>query len=150
MKTEEIFAEFQFLGNRVSSFNLDARVTDVKTQRAELSFEFDYNVKAIEEHDNKLMGIIEFIVKAKATSKRKLFFKIDLVMEGAFACNTRTDVEDKFQEMLEINGLVTLSQISRAYILSVTSQSGIPPVKMPMINVIKLRERKEKRVNHPE
>ncbi|MDO9534418.1 MAG: protein-export chaperone SecB [Bacillota bacterium] len=144
MKAEEILAEFQFLGNRVSSLNFDARVIEAKAQRAELSFEFDYNVKAVEEHENKLIGIIEFIVKAKATSKKKIFFEIDLVMEGAFAYDAKTDTEGKFQDMLEINGIVTLSQISRAYILSVTSQSGIPPVKMPMINVIKLRERKKK------
>ena len=65
-------------------------------------------------------------------------------MEGAFACVTQADNMNKFEEMLEINGLVTLSQISRAYILSATSQAGIPPVKMPMINVIKLREKKRK------
>ncbi len=144
MKAEEISAEIQFLGNRVSSFHFDARVIDAKAQHAELSFEFDYNVKGIEKHDNNLIGIIEFIVKAKATSKKKLFFKIVLVMEGAFACVKQIDNENKFQEMLEINGLVTLSQLSRAYILSVTSQSGIPSVKMPMINVIKLREMKRK------
>jgi hypothetical protein len=51
--------------------------------------------------------------------------------------------------MLELNGLTTLSQLSRAYILSVTALSGItPPVKLPMINIFKLRQqKKEKEVN---
>lgn len=144
MKAEEILAEFQFLGNRVSRFHFDTGVIDAKARHAELLFEFDYNVKGIEKHDNNLIGIIEFIVNAKAKSKKKLYFKIALVMEGAFACVTQADNMNKFEEMLEINGLVTLSQISRAYILSATSQAGIPPVKMPMINVIKLREKKRK------
>lgn len=140
---EEVLAEFQFLGNRVTKFNLDTRMINVKEQSAEISYEFDYNVKVVRELENKLVGIIELIVKARSTVKRKIFFTIDLVMEGAFACDTQADTAEMFQEMLEINGLVTLSQISRAYILSVTSQSGIPPVKMPMINVIKLREKKK-------
>jgi len=144
---EEVFAEFQFLGNRVTKFNLDTRMINVKEQRAEISYEFDYNVKDVRELENKLVGIIEFIVKARSTVKKKIFFNIDLVMEGAFACETQTDTEEMFQELLEINGLVALSQISRAYILSVTSQSGIPPVKMPMINMIKLREKKKEANN---
>lgn len=144
---EEVFAEFQFLGNRVTKFILDTRMINVKEQRAEISYEFDYNVKDVKELENRLVGIIEFIVKAKSTVKKKLFFNIDLVMEGAFVCETQTDTEEIFQELLEVNGLVTLSQISRAYILSVTSQSGIPPVKMPMINVIKLREKKKEATN---
>ena len=144
---EEVLAEFQFLGNRVTKFNLDTRMINVIELRAVISYEFDNNVKDVRELENKLVGIIEFMVKAKSTLKKKKFFNIDLVMEGAFACETQTDTEEMFQEMLEINGLVTLSQISRAYILSVTSQSGIPPVKMPMINVIKLREEKKEANN---
>lgn len=139
MNSEEILAEISFLGNRVSSFGLETRMIDTKGQRPEISFDFDFNVKSIHEHNNRLIGIIEFIVKAKATANKKVLFKINLVMEGAFAGN----LNSKFQEMLEINGVVTLSQISRAYLLSVTSQSGIPPVKMPMINVLKLREKKK-------
>lgn len=46
--------------------------------------------------------------------------------------------------MLELNGVVTLSQLARAYVLSVTSLSGInPPVKLPMINVLALRDKKK-------
>lgn len=144
---EEVLAEFQFLGNRVTKFNLDTRIINVQEQRAEISYEFDYNVKGVKEQKNRLVGIIEFIVKAKSTVKKKLFFRIDLVMEGAFTCEIQTDTEGMFQELLEINGLITLSQISRAYILSVTAQSGIPPVKMPMININKLREKKKEANN---
>lgn len=64
-------------------------------------------------------------------------------MEGAFGSVPGQLPEDQFLEMLEVNGLIALSQISRAYIISVTSQSGInPPVRMPMIDIRKLREMK--------
>ncbi|NLU48387.1 MAG: preprotein translocase subunit SecB, partial [Syntrophomonadaceae bacterium] len=64
-------------------------------------------------------------------------------MEGAFAGNAEKLGHQRFTDMLEMNGLITLLHISRAYLLSVTAQSGInPPVKLPMVNVIKLREKK--------
>ena len=51
---------------------------------------------------------------------------------------------EHFRQMLELNGVVTLSQISRSFILSVTSQSGInPPVRIPMVNVLALKEKKQ-------
>lgn len=145
MKGNEILSEFQFLGNRVSYFNLSTRLINTKEYRVNVSFDFDYDVKEIQEHKENVLGIIEFVVKIKAAVKNKILYKIELIMEGAFAGEAQLIPEDKFQEMLEINGIITLSQISRSYILSVTSQSGInPPVRIPMINVIKLREAKKK------
>ena len=72
--------------------------------------------------------------------------KIDLTMEGAFIGNIQKLKKEDFANMLELNGLTTLSQLSRAYILSVTALSGItPPVKLPMINIFKLRQQKKKK-----
>jgi preprotein translocase subunit SecB len=95
------------------------------------------------EEDNRFLGIIQLIVQVKAKIKNKVLFKIDLKMEGAFAGNAEKLGHQRFTDMLEMNGLITLLHISRAYLLSVTAQSGInPPVKLPMVNVIKLREKK--------
>lgn len=141
MKAEEVLSDFQFLGHRVKNFKLDTQAVKSSGEREDASFDFDYNVVALDEHNEKLIGIIEFIVRAKATTNRGLRLKTILVMEGGFSCNEA--IKDKFQEMLEINGLVTLSQISRSYLMSVTSQSGVPPLRMPMINVKMLREKKE-------
>ena len=76
MKAEEILAEFQFLGNRVSRFHFDTGVIDAKARHAELLFEFDYNVKGIEKHDNNLIGIIVFIANAGQRVKRNYFLKL--------------------------------------------------------------------------
>ena len=47
--------------------------------------------------------------------------------------------------MLELNGVATLSQLCRAYILSISALSGISPtIKLPMINVLSLRKKKNK------
>ncbi len=144
MKDKDVTSDFIFFGNRVKTFNLETRQVNKKDQHATLSFDFDYRVNDVRRKGEKALGIIEFIVKARATIKRRILFKVELVMEGAFGCESEQLSDERFLELLEINGLITLSQISRAYIISVTSQSGInPPLKMPMINIIKLREMKK-------
>jgi len=142
MKDKDIMADFQFLGHRVSKLVLDTRLVEEKGP-SNVSFDFDYEVMDLLEEDNRFLGIIQLIVQVKAKIKNKVLFKIDLRMEGAFVGNAEKLSHQKFTDMLEMNGLITLLHISRAYLLSVTAQSGInPPVKLPMINVLKLREKK--------
>lgn len=142
MKSKDVMADFQFMGNRVSKLILDTKIIAGKGQ-AEISFDFDYQIKDLVEDESRFLGIIQLIVKVKAKVKSKILFKIDLEMEGAFAGNAEKLGREKFTEMLEMNGLITLLHMSRAYLLSVTAQSGInPPVKIPMVNVLKLREQK--------
>ena len=144
MEDKEIQSEFKFIGNRVASLNLITRNINTKGQKIGVSFNFDYNVKDTRQSDSSVLGVIEFMVKARAMVKRRLLFKVELVMEGAFIAERELLPDEIFYEMLELNGLITLSQLSRAYIISVTSQSGInPPVTIPMINVMKLREKKK-------
>ncbi|NLI69750.1 MAG: preprotein translocase subunit SecB [Firmicutes bacterium] len=144
MKDKDVSSDFIFIGNRVKNFNLETRQVNKKDQQAVLSFDFEYNVNDVQRSEEKLLGIIEFMVKARAKIKRRILFKVELVMEGAFGCESKHLSEERFMEMLEINGLITLSHLSRAYLINVTSQSGFtPPLKMPMINVMKLREMKK-------
>ena len=141
MKDKDVIADFQFLGHRVSKLVLDTKLVEEKGP-SNVSFDFDYEVMELVEEDNRFLGIIQLIVQVKAKIKNKVLFKIDLKMEGAFG-NAEKLGHQKFTDMLEMNGLITLLHISRAYLLSVTAQSGInPPVKLPMVNVIKLREKK--------
>lgn len=142
MNSNEVLADFQILGSRVSKLLMDTRIIDEKG-RADVSFDFDYEIGDVEEEGNRFQGILKFIVQVKAKVKNKILFKIELEMEGAFAGNTEKLSREKFIEMLEINGLITLLHISRAYLISVTAQSGIrPPVQIPMVNVLKLRKKK--------
>lgn len=142
MNSNEVLADFQILGSRVSKLLLDTRIIDEKG-RADVSYDFDYEIGDVEEEDNRFEGILKFTVQVKAKVKNKILFKIELEMEGAFVGNTEKISREKFAEMLEINGLITLLHISRAYLISVTAQSGIrPPIQIPMVNVLKLREEK--------
>ena len=143
MKSSEVSSELVFLGNRVVTSNLSTSMVNTKGRPVNIAFDFDYDIKDIQQEDASWYGLIDYVVKVKATVKKKVLFKIDLVMEGAFRSDSLG--EDEFKEMVEVNGLITLSQISRAYILSVTAQSGInPPIRVPMVNVNKMIETKAK------
>ncbi len=143
MKEKEVVADFQFLGNRVNKLVVKTKPLKEKG-RPEISFDFDYNVDEIVEEDNIFLGILQLIIQVKAKIKNRVLFEIELVMEGGFTGNPERLSIDKFAEMVEINGLITLLHISRAYLVSVTAQSGItPPVRIPMINILKLREAKQ-------
>ncbi|NLV21159.1 MAG: preprotein translocase subunit SecB [Syntrophomonadaceae bacterium] len=140
----EALADFQILGSRVNKLLLDTRIINIKG-RADISFDFDYKIAGVEEDGNQLRGILKFFVKVKAKVKNKILFNIELEMHGLFAGNPERLSREKFMEMIEINGLITLLHISRSYLISVTAQSGIhPPVHIPMINVMKLRDIKAK------
>lgn len=141
MKSNDVLSELIFLGNRVVVFNLTTNMMSTKTHPLNVDFDFDYKIKDVEREENRSLCLIDYIVKVKATVKKKVLFKIELIMEGAFRSDTLAD--EDFKEMVELNGLITLSHISRAYIQSVTAQSGIhPPIRLPMINVNTLIEKK--------
>jgi preprotein translocase subunit SecB len=144
IKGNTIAADFQFIGNRVSHFNLETNILNTNDQKVIPEFQYDYNVITIDESKESHFGIIELLIRGKAKVGKSNLFKFDLTMEGAFLGGINSLSKDKFSEMLELNGLVTLSQISRSFLLSVTSQSGInPPVRLPMINVVSLIEKKK-------
>ncbi len=145
MKSSEVASELVFLGNRVITFNLSTNMIDIKSQPVNVAFDFDYNIKELKYDVGNSFGLIDYIVKVKASVKRKVLFKVELVMEGAFRSETLS--KEDFKDMVEVNGLITLSHISRAYIIGATVQSGInPPIRVPMININKLIEQKKKEI----
>ena len=146
MNVKSVLADFQFLGNRVSKLVLDTRLIEEKG-RAEVTIDVDYKVNEIEVKESKFSDTLSLIIQVKAKIKNRILFRVELEMEGLFAGDAEKITQEKFMNMLEMNGLVTLLHISRAYLLSVTAQSGIqPPVKLPMINVLKLRENKARQI----
>lgn len=145
INSKEVLADFQFVANRISQFSLETKGIENKGSKAQVSFNFDYNILQLEEQEERYIGCIEFVSFIKAKVKNSILFKVDLKMEGVFIGNPQKLTLEQFKEMAELNGVATLSQLSRAYILSVSALSGInPAIKLPMINVFSLREKKNK------
>jgi len=145
MDAKKIIADFQLAANRVSKFQLETRLIESKNTQANVNFDIDFNVLNIQEEQDRLIGFLEFTVLIKAKIKNSILFKIELAMEGIFLGNPNKLNRDDFENMLKLNGVATLSHLSRSYLLSVSSLSGInPPIKLPMINVHSLNELKKK------
>ncbi|ABR49271.1 hypothetical protein Amet_3132 [Alkaliphilus metalliredigens QYMF] len=146
MDSKKVLADFQLAGNRVSNFSIETKSLDTRSNTVDLNYDIDYNILEIIEDEERYVGLLEFIIIVKAKIKNSILFKINLKMEGIFIGNPKKLTLEHFEDMLELNGIATLSHLSRSYIISVSSLSGLnPPVKLPMINVHKLRELKDKK-----
>ena len=89
----------------------------------------------IRESENKFIGQIKMIYDISLLVKDEKIGKIHLEEEGLFDGNKELGKE-KFEEMLKYNGASTLSQIARAYIISNTALSGMPTIKLPLVNFV--------------
>lgn len=145
INSNEVLADFQFIANRISQFSLETKDVENKAGKAQVSFNFDYNILQLEKQGERYIGCIEFASFIKAKVRNSILFKVDLKMEGIFVGDPNKLTVEQFKEMAELNGIATLSQLCRAYILSISALSGInPAIKLPMINVFSLREKKNK------
>jgi hypothetical protein len=142
MNINEVSSDFQFLGNRIVEFLI--KTDNSNPGKLHIDTEIDYNIKNIEEKEGCYIGFIDLIVKIKGLSHKDTTpLIVNLIMEGCFMSNKETLDINVFKDMVEKNGLVALSQIARAYLISATSLSGInPAIKLPMINVFSLIKKK--------
>lgn len=116
------------------------------------TYTFKCSSPDVNESDEEYYGKIAFCVVAVIKSDNAKLMNVTLDMEGSF--RTKKDDQartmgidlNKFLTMIDMNGLVALSQIARATLLSITSLSGIQPgLMMPMLNINELK--KQRRIN---
>lgn len=145
MDSKKVLADFQFVANRVSFFSIETKDINTSGNPAKIDTDIDYNILSAEKEENNYVGVIEFIAEIKAKVKKSILLKINLKMEGVFVGNPFVLTDESFKDMLEINGVATLSHLSRSYIMSTATLAGInPPIKLPMVNIHKLKELKKK------
>lgn len=143
MKTDKIMADFQFLNNKVIEFSIENSLLNIKDKVIKVNFDMDYDIVSCNEVEDGYLGVVDFIVNSIGKIEESESFKIHLKMRGNFIGFKRNLNMDKFKEMLEVNGAATLSQISRAYITSTTSLSGMPSINLPMVNIYAMKKYKD-------
>lgn len=144
IEANKIVASFQMIASRVVRFELETKEVNNDNEKVNVRNSFDYEVVRIEEHEDHYYGVVQFKTDFVAKIGRKTLFKIFVVYEGKFMGNKNILKQEDFQRMLELNGVVALSQFTRSYVLSVTALAGInPPVRLPMININHLKKLKE-------
>jgi preprotein translocase subunit SecB len=148
MDSKKIQADFQFVASRVSHFSLETK--DIATEEipVRIDSDIDYNILNIEKNENNHVGVIEFTAEIKSKVKKSYLFKISVKMEAIFVGNPHVLTDETFKNRLELNGVATLSQMCRSFVLSTTALAGInPPIKIPMVNIQKLRDLKKNNEN---
>ena len=143
MKTDKIVADFQFINNKVIEFSIKNSLLNTKGKKIKVDYDMDYEIVSCNEVVDGYLGVVDFIVNSIGKIEENETFNIHLKMRGNFIASNSNLALDKFSEMLEVNGSATLSQISRAYITSVTSLSGIPPINLPMVNIYTMKKYKD-------
>lgn len=140
-----IKADFQIFYSRVVKFELETKDCEEIDEDIKLNNSYDYEIVKFEENENFYLGVLHFKTNFTAKVKNKIIFKINVIYEGTFGGKKSTLSEQDFKNMLELNGIVTLSHLTRAYVISCSALAGInPPVRLPMINIHKLRNMKKK------
>ncbi|MFO7295232.1 MAG: preprotein translocase subunit SecB [Clostridia bacterium] len=144
IEASKIVASFQMIASRVVKFELETKEVNNGKEKVNIKNSFDYEVVSIEEHEDIYYGVVQFKTDFVAKTGRKTLFKIFIIYEGKFVGNKGVLREEDFKKMLELNGVVALSQFTRSYVLSATALAGInPPVRLPMININQLKKLKE-------
>lgn len=146
MDSKKFLADFQIVANRVSDFNFKTFSLGKEEIKTDIKYDIDYNIIKIDNNESNWSAIEQLIVTINGKSGDDDLFILKLIMEGIFVGDVNKLDREKFIQRLELNGLATLSHLSRAYIVSVSSLSGInPPLKLPMFNIhslIKIKKEK--------
>lgn len=133
MDKSTVQAQFQMLDNYISKFSLDVFKKINPSEEFEINANIGFRIINIEKKETENFGQIELTYNIDITSKKINIAKISIIINGLFNGDISIDIKD-FEQMLKINGATTLSHLSRAYINSTTSLSGMPTITMPLIN----------------
>lgn len=130
-------SKFQMLDNYIKLYSLKTErriLPDDKNCIVEVNIAG--KILKIQEKEKKIYGEIELLekLKIKPKSKEEEIATINLIIGGVFY----STIENKkdFEKLLKENGIATLSQIARSYIIANTALSGMPTIDIPLINFL--------------
>lgn len=143
-----MISPFQMNYNKVVSFSINQYDSVQEPESINISLGVDFEISDVIKIKNKWNARLDLFVKLTGTTQtedKEKVFEIALKMMGNFEADIMQIEEQKFMEMLKINGVSTLMQLSRAYITSVSAQSGFEqPINFPMVNVFELNKMRER------
>jgi len=142
MDTKKCLADFQIVGSRIAQIKMKNEfvVLDA-SDKTKKKLDLTHKVVEVEKDEQGVLhGILSLQINVVLT-EGKTRFQLFIEIEGCFSCSDGAD-EEKFQQMLEINGVTTLYGIARATIVSLTAQAFMSgAVTLPMINVYQYSKR---------
>ena len=120
---------FRFLGFRVPEFSFEVKDPYFLGQNLKNNLSVNIQNNFSEENNR----FVEVLLAIKVANDEN-YLKISLVIKGGFLAD-KDMPEDVFKQMYTVNAPAILFPYARAIISSVTSQSGIPQVILPLMNL---------------
>ncbi|PKM54959.1 MAG: preprotein translocase subunit SecB [Firmicutes bacterium HGW-Firmicutes-20] len=140
-----INSPFQLKKSQVNQLKIDKYDNISKFTSIMVDFGIDYRILEVDEDNDSYYAWLELLFNIPGiTENEEKSFDINLNMLGIFECNKNALNKEDFMNMLIVNGVSTLIQISRSYITAITALSGFEkPINLPMINVFELNKIKK-------
>lgn len=140
-----MISPFQMKKSRIVSFEFNQKESTDEYESRKVSFGADYEISEVKEADGILQSELHLLIEMTGrTDTEEELFQLRLDMMGAFEGESSKLDKDRFLNMIKINGISTLMQLSRAYVTASTALSGfVNPIRFPMVNVYELVKRKE-------
>jgi len=92
-------------------------------------------------------GTLGLKIKFHLKESKKIVLRLELETEAGFYGNPKIKEKD-FKELVIKSGIISLLQISRAKIISISSNFGfVSPIYIPMMNVKELIEKELEKAN---
>lgn len=141
-------APFQFQKSRVVEFEIKDRKVKDYHGRLQINIGIDYEISDVSKANGTYEASLNLFIKLQGlTEKQESVFTIQLNIQGDFSCGTDQLPKEAFTDMVELNGLNTLMQMSRAYITAVTSLSGFAsPITLPLFNLFDIIKNKKREI----
>lgn len=137
-------APFQMKSNKVVEFRLKQNDIQEENENVSVNLRVDYKLSDIEENELYIATVDLITILDGYTENKNEVFEIQVDMQGMFTGDSNILDKNQFNEMLKLNGISTLMQLSRAYVTSATALAGFfAPINFPMINVFELIKTKE-------
>lgn len=135
MELNLIATGIELVGSTIKNLNIDNNIVDVERD-AKRNFGLYINEPRFENADDVLFAqmIIDFELSIKQSEKQECNIQISL--EGAFVSNGDVD-EDKFKELVIVNGATALIGIARGKIEAISANVfNNGKIVIPFVNVI--------------
>lgn len=145
--SKSLQSPFQLVATQILEYKIENSFLTIPDD-VEISTECEYDTKLLDgaPEDNVLSGLVFLEVKVIVNSSDNNTLKATLKMAGGFG--QKGDDKEAFTKMLEINGCASLYSYARSYLsqnIALATSTGGKQIIIPLINVFKLKEKKDKK-----
>ncbi len=135
MDFNKISADLDFIASVVHNIEMNANMVAI-TSATKQTFDLDIKcTNPVIENESKF-GKLLMQINVKLQDENELPDTLTMVLEGVFSADENMD-DDKFMELLNINGGAVLFSIARSKIEVISSLTYIEgKITLPMVNII--------------